>query len=58
MDIDAHLTALADALLHNDTPTIVATLEELERLVPPDELSELLAPLLDQRTLLGMALLL
>lgn len=58
MDIDAHLAALADALLRNDTPTIIATLEELERQVPPEELSELLAPLLDQRTLLSLALLL
>lgn len=58
MDIDTHLAALADALLRNDTPTIIATLEELERQVPAEELSELLAPLLDQRTLLSLALLL
>jgi hypothetical protein len=58
MDIDTQLATLADALLRNDTPAIVATLEALERLVPPDELTELVAPLLDERTLLSLALLL
>lgn len=56
MDTDTLIAALSDALLRNDPPAIVAALEELERLVPPDELSDLVAPLLDQRTLLSLAL--
>ena len=56
MDIEAHIAALSEALLRNDGPAIVAALEALEQLVPSDELTELVAPLLDQRTLLSLAL--